>query len=46
MEIPFRPNLHANSAKSMSKKGKRKQLTALSLVALYGARKAPKTHQS
>ena len=46
VEISFRPDLHANSAKSMSKKGNQKLLTALFVIALNGSRKSPKIPQS
>ena len=42
VEIPFRPDLHGDSTKSRPKTINRKPLTAVPLIALNGAQKAPK----
>ena len=46
VEIPFRPDLQGNPAKPTLKKGNQKPLTALSLISLNGAQKAPKIPQN
>jgi hypothetical protein len=42
VEIPFRPEIHQNSADFALEKGSRTPLAVLSSIALNGARKAPK----
>jgi hypothetical protein len=45
VEIPLRPEFHSISVESTPKKGTRQPLASLSLIAINGAKKAPKIPQ-